>query len=232
MSLPTHSWDVLARLPLEPPPDMIALAEARRVGDPAATPAPSASVILVRDAAAGIETYLLHRHARMPFAASMVVFPGGRVDPVDQTAGSDPLRVCAVRETAEETGVQLSKDDLVPWAHWITPEPEPRRYDTHFFLAVMPEDQEAQDISGETDRAAWDSPSAALAAADRGEIALMPPTRSILLELAEAHGVAELLAVASDRVIEYVLPEVIKTESGWMIRYPSRLQEGLGDRHG
>jgi hypothetical protein len=59
----------------------------------------------------------------------------------------------------------------------------------------------------------------------------MPPTRAILLELAEAHGVAELLAVASDRVIEYVLPEVIKTESGWMIRYPSRLQEGSGERH-
>jgi 8-oxo-dGTP pyrophosphatase MutT (NUDIX family) len=232
MNLPSHSWDVLARLPMEAPPEMVALAEARRVGGPAATPALSASVILVRDGAAGIETYLLHRHARMPFAASMVVFPGGRVDPVDQTVGSDPLRECAVRETAEETGVQLSEDDLVPWAHWITPEPEPRRYDTHFFLAVMPEDQAAQDISGETDRAAWDSPSAALAAADRGEIALMPPTRSILLELAEAHGVAELLAVGSDRVIEYVLPEVIKTESGWMIRYPSRLQEGLGDRHG
>jgi 8-oxo-dGTP pyrophosphatase MutT (NUDIX family) len=232
MSLPSHSWDVLARLPIEPPPDMIAFAEARRVGDPAATPAPSASVILVREAAAGIETYLLHRHARMPFAASMVVFPGGRLDPVDQTAGSDPLRVCAVRETAEETGVQLSEDDLVPWAQWVTPEPEPRRYDTHFFIAVMPDDQEAQDISGETDRAAWDSPSAALAAADRGEIALMPPTRAILLELAEAHGVAELLAVASHRVIEYVLPEVIKTESGWMIRYPSRLPEGSGERHG
>jgi 8-oxo-dGTP pyrophosphatase MutT (NUDIX family) len=189
-------------------------------------------VILVRDAAAAVETYLLHRHARMPFAASMVVFPGGRVDPVDQTAGADPLRVCAVRETAEETGVQLSKDDLVPWAHWITPEPEPRRYDTHFFLAAMPEGQEAQDISGETDHAAWESPSAALAAADRGEIALMPPTRAILLELAEAREVAELLAVASDRVIEYVLPEVIKTESGWMIRYPSRLQEGSGEGHG
>jgi 8-oxo-dGTP pyrophosphatase MutT (NUDIX family) len=211
---------------------MIALAEARRVGDPAATPAPSASVILVRDAAAGIESYLLHRHARMPFAASMVVFPGGRVDPVDQTAGLDHLRACAVRETAEETGVQLNEDDLVPWAYWITPEPEPRRYDTHFFVAAMPEDQEAEDISGETEKAEWDSPSAALVAADRGEITLMPPTRAILLELAEARSVAELLAVASDRVIECVLPEVIKTESGWTIRYPSRLQEGSGGRHG
>src|SRR5215207_2487419 len=224
----SHSWDVLARLPLQPSADMMTLAEARRSGDPVATPALSASVILLRESRAGLETYLLHRHARMPFAASAVVFPGGRVDATDAAAGGDPARECALRETAEETGVQLRSDDLVPWAHWITPEPEPRRYDTHFFLALLPEDQEAQDVSGETDRAAWDSPSAALAAADRGEIALMPPTRAILLELAEADGVAELLTVASDRVIEYVLPEVIKTGSGWLIRYPSRLQEGSG----
>jgi 8-oxo-dGTP pyrophosphatase MutT (NUDIX family) len=225
MSMPSHSWDVLARLPLEPSPDIVAMAEARRAGDPAATPAPSASVILVRNAAVGIESYLLHRHARMPFAASMVVFPGGRVDPGDE-ASADPVQACAMRETLEETGVQLTEDDLVPWAHWITPEPEPRRYDTHFFVAVMPEDQQATDISGETDLAKWESPAAALAAADRGEIALMPPTRAILLELAEARSVADLLATARDRVIEYVLPEVIKTDEGWTIRYPSQLPDG------
>ena len=117
----SHSWDVLARLPRQPPADMIILAEARRPGDPAASPAPSASVILVRDGATGLETYLLHRHARMPFAASAVVFPGGRVDAVDVAGGGDPARACALRETAEETGVALTFDDLVPWAHWITP---------------------------------------------------------------------------------------------------------------
>jgi 8-oxo-dGTP pyrophosphatase MutT (NUDIX family) len=228
----SHSWDVLARLPLDPTPDMIALAAARQAGDPVATPAPSASVILVRDAAAGVETYLLHRHARMPFAASMVVFPGGRVDAADQAGKSDPVRECAIRETAEETGVRLGDHDLVPWAHWITPEPEPRRYDTQFFLARMPHDQDARDISGETDRAEWDSPAAALAAADRGELAMKPPTRAILLELAEAGNVTELLTAARNRVIEYVQPEVIKTESGWTIRYPIRPQEGPGESHG
>ena len=95
---------------------MIILAEARRPGDPA-SPAPSASVILVRDGATGLETYSLHRHARMPFAASAVVFPGGRVDAVDAAGGGDPARACALRETAEETGVALTFDDLVPWAH-------------------------------------------------------------------------------------------------------------------
>ena len=84
---------------------------------------------------------MLHRHARMPFAPSMVVFPGGRVDPADDDlirSSADPIRRCAIRETTEETGVVLAETDLHPWAHWITPEIEPRRYDTWFFVAAMP----------------------------------------------------------------------------------------------
>ena len=50
----------------------------------------------------------------------------------------------------------------------------------------------------------------------------MPPTRSILLELADARSVRELLDAATDRMIECVLPQIIKTESGWTLRYPSR----------
>ena len=211
---------------------MITLAEARRPGDPVARPAPSASVILLRDESAGLQTYLLHRHARMPFAASAVVFPGGRVDAVDVAAGGDAARACALRQTVEETGVQLRSDDLVPWAHWITPEPEPRRYDTRFFLAALPDGQHAQDLSGETDYAGWELPASALAAADRGDDRLMPPTRAILLELMEARTVRELLAAATGRMIECVLPQMIKTESGWTLRYPSRSGKGtLADDH-
>ena len=127
---------------------------------------PAASVVLLRDSEIGLETYLLHRHARMPFAPSTVVFPGGRVDPADHD-GPDPIgpnsiRRCAIRETAEETGVVLAEVDLHPWAHWITPEIEPRRYDTWFFVAVMPADLEAADISGETERAEWSTPREAI----------------------------------------------------------------------
>ena len=70
----------------------------------------AASVILLRDGQAGLETYLLHRHARMAFAPSMVVFPGGRVDEVDASDGDDPIRRCALRETSEETGVATHRD--------------------------------------------------------------------------------------------------------------------------
>ena len=73
----------------------------------------------------------------MPFAASMVVFPGGRLDRKTPLA-ADPVRACALRETEEETGVRFDAADLQDWAHWITPELEPRRYDTQFFVAALP----------------------------------------------------------------------------------------------
>jgi 8-oxo-dGTP pyrophosphatase MutT (NUDIX family) len=160
----------------------------------------AASVILLRDGERGLETYLLHRHARMPFAASMVVFPGGRVDPVDGSGGGDPISRCAIRETVEESGVELSETDLYPWAHWITPEIEQRRYDTWFFVAAIQADQETADISGETNRVEWSTPAEALAA--------------------ERAGLAEVIDLATDRHIEPVLPAFVETERGWQVRYP------------
>ena len=183
-------------------------------------PAAAASVILLRDGPSGLETYLLHRHARMPFAPSMVVFPGGRVDAVDTSGEGDPIRRCALRETSEETGVVLTETDLHPWAHWITPEIEPRRYDTTFFVAAMPDDQEAADISGETDHADWSTPGEALAGQRTGRISMLPPTMSILIEIADLATVADVINQTIHRTIEPVLPQLVETDSGWQFRYP------------
>lgn len=216
----TSSIDVLAGLAL-PVPGLIARrAEEWRPGDRPVPPVPSASVLLLRDTAAGLETYLLHRHAWMAFAAAMVVFPGGRVDPADAHHGIDPVRACAVRETLEETGVALRPDDLRDWAHWTTPEVEPRRYTTRFFVASLPEGQEARDLSGETDNAAWTAPEVALAAAERGDIGLMPPTQTMLTELAAAGSVAAVWRQAEHRVVVPVLPRPVRTGAGWVFDYP------------
>ncbi|HEU4908664.1 MAG TPA: NUDIX hydrolase [Propionibacteriaceae bacterium] len=218
--MPSHSYDVLARLRPEVPASMLQRA-ANWTGDSVpSAPASAASVILLRDHQHGVETYLLHRHARMSFAASMVVFPGGLLDPSDAEGGLDPLRRCAVRETAEETGVLLREADLFVWARWITPEIEPRRYDTWFYVAAMPADQEAIDISGETDLAEWSTPHDALAAERSGLIKMLPPTISILIELADLPTVAKVINHATDRQIEPVLPQLVETESGWQFRYP------------
>ena len=219
--MPSHSLDVLDRLsPVVP----AAMAERAAAGRPGRLPAPAelaASVVLLRDADGRLETYLMHRHSRMSFAASMVVFPGGRVDPGDGV--TDPVTHCAVRETAEETGVVLGRGDLRAWAHWVTPELEPRRFDTHFFVAELPTGQTAEDISGETDRAEWSTPERALAEASAGTIGLMPPTRSVLLELADLGSTAAVLSAATGRIVERVLPAVVPTSDGWRFAYPRRM---------
>jgi 8-oxo-dGTP pyrophosphatase MutT (NUDIX family) len=216
----THSYDVLIRLAPEVPAALMERAARWTRDSVPSLAAPAASVILLRDGSSGLETYLLHRHARMAFAPSMVVFPGGRVDAVDISSEGDPIRRCALRETSEETGVVLTETDLHPWAHWITPEIEPRRYDTTFFVAAMPDDQQAADISGETDHAEWSTPGEALAAQRTGRISMLPPTLSILIELADLATVTDVINQTIDRRIEPVLPQLVETESGWQFRYP------------
>ena len=102
----------------------------------------------------------------------------------------------------------------------MTPQIEPRRYDTHFFVAELPQGQQAADVSGETDFAEWCTPAAAVEAQRAGQIAMMPPTLSILLELVDLGSVASVRQAAADRVIERVLPELIETSDGWQFRYP------------
>jgi 8-oxo-dGTP pyrophosphatase MutT (NUDIX family) len=214
----SHSHDVLASLSPVVPTSLACLAESWEPSRTPVTPRLAASVVLCRDGMSGLETYLLHRHARMAFAASMVVFPGGGVDPVDRSTG-DPLPACGVRETREETGVDLDATQLAPWAHWVTPVVQPIRYDTFFYLAALPAGQTAADLSTETERAAWTAPVAAVAAHEAGELAMMPPTLSILLELAGLARVTDALELARDRVIETVLPDVVRDSDGWVYRY-------------
>lgn len=101
-------------------------------------------------------------------------------------------------EMLERRGLLLRSDLLRPWAHWITPEFEPRRYDTRFFVAALPADQRARDVEGddggEADRAVWMRPSDAVAGYERGELAMMPPTAATVTELAEFDTVAAVLA--------------------------------------
>lgn len=210
-TVPSDSRSVLDRLDRDVPEQVLRHLPGVGVAAPARS---AASVILVRDAEPGLEAYLLHRHGRMPFAPGMVVFPGGGVDPVDV----DPI-ACAVREAREETGVDLDPAALMPWAHWITPEFEPRRYDTVFFVARLPDGATTDDVSGETDQAGWQSPAGALADLAAGRIQMLPPTLSILVELSELGSWARLAASARDRQVSPVLPRAVREGTGWVFDY-------------
>ena len=106
-------------------------------------------------------------------------------------------------------GLALRADLLRPWAHWITPEIEPRRYDTRFFVAALPAGQHTRDVGGEADATMWLTPQEAISRFDRGELPMLPPTISTLRDLAEFATAAEALASASSRVIAPVLPRVV-----------------------
>jgi 8-oxo-dGTP pyrophosphatase MutT (NUDIX family) len=91
-------------------------------------------------------------------------------------------------------GLVLRADLLRPWSRWITPEAESRRYDTRFFTALLPPAQQAMGGTGEADDATWLRPAAAIAAAEAGDLALLPPTVITLRELAAGGDVATIFA--------------------------------------
>jgi 8-oxo-dGTP pyrophosphatase MutT (NUDIX family) len=110
-------------------------------------------------------------------------------------------------------GLVLRADLLTPWARWITPEASPRRFDTWFFAAALPPGQtataapEGHADPGESESGTWLRPAAALAAAQAGQITLLPPTAVTLGELAGHHDVPGILA--RRLVITPRLPKVI-----------------------
>lgn len=91
----------------------------------------------------------------------------------------------------KEKGMRLIPDPLLYWVNWVTPKPAPVRFDTHFFLLVLPPGIEPQK-SAETVELAWFHPREALYAFSRGEIELMFPTYKSLEQLAPLKTLHEL----------------------------------------
>lgn len=120
----------------------------------------------------------------------------------------------------DRRGLVLRSDLLGAWARWITPEFEPRRYDTWFFVAVLPEGQRTRNVSTEADRTVWIRPAEAAAGYDRGELLMMPPTISTLRGL-EAYGTAaEALAAAGGQDLAPVLARAELKDGEVVLSWP------------
>jgi len=260
----------------------------------------AATVMLLRrpgGGGPGVEVFTLRRAPRMAFAAGMLVFPGGAVEPGDADPrlpwhGPDPADVAvalgtdvvtarslvaaAVRETFEECGVLLAApagpgdgdladgdsadgdpadggphggvdgdrwearrrallagtatladvlvdagwvlraDLLRPWAHWITPAGESRRFDTRFFVAASPPAQRARHLPGEAAEASWRDPAEAVREHGAGRLPLLPPTLVALEELAAARSVPAVLA--APRRLRPVSPWSVHLDGGDVLR--------------
>jgi 8-oxo-dGTP pyrophosphatase MutT (NUDIX family) len=101
----------------------------------------------------------------------------------------------------ESEGLKIAADSLRYFAHWITPEASPIRFDARFFVAASPVDQEASCDALETTAAKWISPHELLEAYHKGDLYLPVPTLSSVSILAGFHSIDEVMASALARVI-------------------------------
>jgi 8-oxo-dGTP pyrophosphatase MutT (NUDIX family) len=168
----------------------------------------AATVILLRDRPT-LEVLLVKRTPKARFMGGVWVFPGGAVDD-EEGEGDEAHRVAAIRELREEAGIELNDPhELVKFSRWITPAEVKIRFDTHFFLASLPEGQEAKVDGEECVELGWFSPQAALDAHRAGEIVLVFPTIKHLEQLGVFDTVETLLAHARGQEVRPIQPRVI-----------------------
>jgi 8-oxo-dGTP pyrophosphatase MutT (NUDIX family) len=108
----------------------------------------------------------------------------------------------------------LALDALVPYAHWITPEGMPKRFDTWFFLAMAPPDQLGAHDGKESTDSIWVSPREALAGGDSGRFKLPFPTTRNLIRLGKQATVAAALGDARGMDIVTVMPVMTRAADG------------------
>jgi 8-oxo-dGTP pyrophosphatase MutT (NUDIX family) len=185
-------------------------------------------------ASAEVARALVCAAVRETFEESGVLLAGGPGSSLAVPAGpswdEDRAALAAgtltLAELLSRRGLVLRADLLVPWARWVTPEGEPRRFDARFFAAALPDGQQAVGHEAEAEHVAWLRPAGAIDAARAGEISLLPPTAATLSHLASAvaagAGLDDILATR--RAIEPVCPRlVLEDGQAWLV-----IPDGVG----
>ena len=146
--------------------------------------------------------------AREVFEEAGVLLAGPSADTVVGDVSGDDWEAVRRALVGRELGfadllkrrdLTLRADLLAPWSRWITPEFEPRRFDTYFFVAALPGGQVTRDVSGEADHTMWIRPADAVDRAGRGEVAMLPPTVMTLKQVAACTDIAAVFATAATR---------------------------------
>jgi 8-oxo-dGTP pyrophosphatase MutT (NUDIX family) len=114
----------------------------------------------------------------------------------------------------------LLPENLVPFAHWITPPMVPKRFDTHFFIIEAPADHIALHDGHESVDSVWITPGKVIEEGDAGRRTVIFPTRMNVQKLGRSKSVAEALANALASKIVTVLPQMMKGENGPYLQIP------------
>jgi 8-oxo-dGTP pyrophosphatase MutT (NUDIX family) len=208
---------------------------------PEVRPIPAASILLLRDDP--FEVLMVRRHEMSSFAPNAWVFPGGVVDQDDDALGDgsvlNTMRIAAVRELFEETGIWLGApladrqskrksllggavgfgqlfeespidtEQLVWTARWITPVGVPKRFDTYFFLAATGRDVVATVHRSEAVEVMWISPADAVQRHLEGGMSMVFPTLKNLEAIVGFRSAAELLDARRQAEITTTRPILI-----------------------
>lgn len=133
-----------------------------------------------------------------------------------------------LRDLAEAEGLDYALDTLVPFAHWITPEVMPKRFDTWFFLAPAPADQVGVHDGSESVESEWVGAQAALDDWEARTRTIVFATRMQLVKLARCANVAEAIAASKADTIVDVMPVLDKTSfSEPHLRIPAEAGYGV-----
>jgi len=242
-----------------------------------AEPVPAATILMLRDAPDGLETFMVVRHHQIDFASGALVFPGGKVDPGDYEVrtycdGAEAIddktlamMAGAIREAFEESGVLLARpaggselisgkhlakldtyrdqlnrgglslldflkqedlrlacDCLQHFAHWVTPPMMPKRFDTHFYLAIAPDDHLAVHDGHESVDSIWITPGNAISGSQNGRYTIIFPTLLNIEMLALSKDVKQAMEMARARTVVEVLPWTEQRDDGNYICIPAQ----------
>lgn len=169
---------------------------------------------------------------RETFEESGVLLAGPTADTVvSDTTGDDweadrvalEKRELSFTEFLDRRGLKIRSDLLQLWGSWITPIFEPRRYDTRFFVAELPEGQITRDVSTESDEVVWMAVRDVVDAVDDQRLAMLPPTYATCLELYDHLTPDDALAAAAVRDRSPILPEMQMDPEGGYLALPHRL---------
>jgi len=180
---------------------------------------PSASVIVLHNGIAAPEILLVKRNTKISFHGGAWVFPGGKVDPADheQVTRGDELeaaRHAAAREAGEEAGLLLDGASLRPFSHWTTPETQPKRFSTWFFIAEVSVHAQVEIDCGEIVDYCWLTVDDALEQHARDEIALPPPTFVSLIKLRPFNHAGAIVDYFQGGGVERFVPRIVEFAQG------------------
>jgi 8-oxo-dGTP pyrophosphatase MutT (NUDIX family) len=129
----------------------------------------------------------------------------------------DKITIC---ELAQRENLLFALDRLHYYAHWITPEARPERFDTWFFIARYPLGQEASHDQKETTAGAWLTPRKALEENLTGEVVLSPPTLKTLEDLSRFRNIEQIFDSLKKEDIQPILPILTKISDHPLLVFP------------